>query len=106
MVTNVRSESAIETPRVGQADMKLEVVVISVLDVDRAKRFYSDLGWKLEADFIIGDEFRVVQFTPPGSSCSVHFGTGLRRDARLSTGTLSRRIRYPGRKSRACWSRC
>ncbi len=58
-------------------DMKLEVVVIPVSDVDRAKRFYSDLGWRLDADFAKGDHFRVVQFTPPGSPCSVHLGKGL-----------------------------
>jgi catechol 2,3-dioxygenase-like lactoylglutathione lyase family enzyme len=58
-----------------QIDMKLEVVVIPVSDIDRAKRFYGDLGWRLDADFVKGDAFRVVQFTPPGSSCSIHFGT-------------------------------
>jgi catechol 2,3-dioxygenase-like lactoylglutathione lyase family enzyme len=57
--------------------MKLEVVVIAVSDVERAKRFYDGLGWRLDADFIIGDAFRVVQFTPPGSPCSIHFGTGI-----------------------------
>jgi catechol 2,3-dioxygenase-like lactoylglutathione lyase family enzyme len=57
--------------------MKLEVVVIPVSDVDRAKRFYGDLGWRLDADFVRGDDFRVVQFTPPGSPCSIHFGTGV-----------------------------
>src|SRR5215218_5167965 len=64
-------------PSAGMADMKLEVVVIPVSDVDRAKRFYGDLGWRLDADFIVGDEFRVVQFTPLGSPCSIHFGTGV-----------------------------
>ncbi len=58
-------------------DMKLEVVVIPVSDVDRAKRFYDGLGWRLDADFNFSDAFHVVQFTPPGSDCSVHFGTGL-----------------------------
>jgi len=58
-------------------DMKLEVVVIPVADVDRAKRFYGGLGWRLDADFVVGDAFRVVQFTPPGSPCSIHFGTGV-----------------------------
>ena len=57
--------------------MKLEVVVIPVSDVDRAKRFYGDLGWRLDADFVTGDEFRVVQFTPPGSPCSIIFGKGI-----------------------------
>jgi len=58
-------------------DMKLEVVVIPVSDVERAKRFYGGLGWRLDADFTAGSDFRVVQFTPPGSPCSVHFGTGV-----------------------------
>jgi catechol 2,3-dioxygenase-like lactoylglutathione lyase family enzyme len=75
--TQVRSETAIETPIARKVDMKLEVVVIPVSDVDRAKRFYGSLGWRLDADFIVGDEFRVVQLTPPGSPCSIHFGTGL-----------------------------
>ena len=57
--------------------MKLEVVVIPVSDVDRAKRFYGGLGWRLDADFVVGDEFRGIQFTPPGSPCSIQFGTGI-----------------------------
>ena len=60
--------------QVRAADMKLEVVVIPVSDVDRAKRFYGGLGWRLDADFAAGDDFRVIQFTPPGSPCSVIFG--------------------------------
>ena len=60
----------------GTVDMKLEVVVIPVSDVGRAKRFYDKLGWRLDADFVVGDAF-LVQFTPPGSPCSIHFGTGL-----------------------------
>ena len=56
------------------ADMKLEVVVLPVTDVDRAKRFYSTLGWRLDLDFSKGRDYRVVQFTPPGSACSVIFG--------------------------------
>jgi catechol 2,3-dioxygenase-like lactoylglutathione lyase family enzyme len=56
-------------------DMKLEVVVIPVSDIDRAKRFYGGLGWRLDADFVMGNDFRIVQFTPPGSPCSIHFGT-------------------------------
>jgi catechol 2,3-dioxygenase-like lactoylglutathione lyase family enzyme len=63
-------------PSAGTLDMKLEVVVIPVSDVKRAKRFYGDLGWRLDADFVVGDAF-LVQFTPPGSPCSIHFGTGL-----------------------------
>jgi catechol 2,3-dioxygenase-like lactoylglutathione lyase family enzyme len=55
-------------------DMKLEVIVIPVSDVDRAKAFYGSLGWRLDADFAAGDGFRVIQFTPPGSASSVIFG--------------------------------
>ena len=55
-------------------DMKLEIVVIPVSNVDRAKEFYGRLGWRLDADFANGDDFRVIQFTPPGSGCSVIFG--------------------------------
>ena len=69
--------TAIETPRARTVDMKLEVVVIPISDADRAKRFYSNLSWRLDADFVVGDMFRVLQFTPPGSSCSIHFGTGV-----------------------------
>ena len=75
--TQVSGETAIGTPTARTVDMKLEVVVIPVSDVDRAKGFYDGLGWRLDADFAVGDTFRVVQFTPPGSSCSIHFGTGV-----------------------------
>jgi len=68
------SSQATRDSRVARADMKLEVIVIPVSDVDRAKEFYATLGWRLDADFDSGDGFRVIQFTPPGSSCSVIFG--------------------------------
>jgi catechol 2,3-dioxygenase-like lactoylglutathione lyase family enzyme len=61
------------TAKARTVDMKLEIVVIPVSDVDRAQAFYADLGWRLDADFV-GPEFRVIQFTPPGSGCSVIFG--------------------------------
>jgi catechol 2,3-dioxygenase-like lactoylglutathione lyase family enzyme len=73
----LRSDSEVETPRARKVDFKFEVAVIPVSDVDRAKRFYGSLGWRLDADFVRGEEFRVVQFTPPGSPCSIHFGTGV-----------------------------
>ncbi len=69
--------TASNTERAQKVDMKLEVVVIPVSDVDRAKRFYGGLGWRLDADFAVGDTFRVVQFTPPGSPSSIHFGMGV-----------------------------
>ncbi|RWD50420.1 MAG: glyoxalase [Mesorhizobium sp.] len=74
-MTQVRSEAAIENAR--PVDMKFEVTAIPVSDVDRAKRFYSSLGWRLDADFVFGDTFRGVQFTPPGSLASIHFGKGV-----------------------------
>ncbi len=58
-------------------DEKLEVIVIPVADVDRAKEFYGNLGWRLDADRTAGDNFRIVQLTPPGSECSIQFGTNM-----------------------------
>jgi catechol 2,3-dioxygenase-like lactoylglutathione lyase family enzyme len=60
----------------GTIDMKLEVVTVPVSDVDRAKRFYQGLGWRLDADISAGDAFRAVQLTPPHSDCSIAFGQG------------------------------
>jgi catechol 2,3-dioxygenase-like lactoylglutathione lyase family enzyme len=69
------SSDAVATPHERGMDMKLEIVVIPVSDVDRAKGFYGGLGWRLDADFASEDgKFRVIQFTPPGSGCSVIFG--------------------------------
>jgi len=69
------SGAAAQTQHAQGVDMKLEVIVIPVSDVDRAKRFYGDLGWRLDADYPSEDGyFRVIQFTPPGSGCSVIFG--------------------------------
>ena|SRR5438552_271107 len=61
--------------------MKLEVVVIPVADADRAKRFYGDLGWRLDIDHSAGDNYRVIQFTPPGSGCSIMFGKNVSKAA-------------------------
>jgi catechol 2,3-dioxygenase-like lactoylglutathione lyase family enzyme len=66
-----------ETPEVGTIDMKLEVVTLPVSDVDRAKRFYQSLGWRMDADIAVGDAFRVVQVTPTHSACSISFGKGV-----------------------------
>jgi catechol 2,3-dioxygenase-like lactoylglutathione lyase family enzyme len=60
-----------------RVDMKLEVALIPVSDVDRAKEFYTRLGWRLDDDIVMGNDFRVVQFTPPGSGCSISFGKGV-----------------------------
>ena len=74
--TATRTKDATPATSVGKVDLKLEVVTIPVSDVDRAKKFYEGLGWRLDADFTTGDD-HVVQVTPPGSQCSVHFGTNL-----------------------------
>ena len=66
-----------ETPLERTIDLRLEAVVIPISDVDRAKRFYGNLGWRLDADFPFDNGFRVVQFTPPGSGCSIQFGTNI-----------------------------
>jgi catechol 2,3-dioxygenase-like lactoylglutathione lyase family enzyme len=76
-MTNVQEKTmttATETPSARTIDMKLEIAVIPVSDVDRAKRFYGGLGWRLDADYAAGDDYRVIQFTPPGSGSSVIFG--------------------------------
>jgi catechol 2,3-dioxygenase-like lactoylglutathione lyase family enzyme len=75
--TQISTEQATAVPSAATVDLKLEVVVIPVSDVERAKRFYASLGWRLDADFAHGDDWRVVQFTPPGSPCSIFIGKGL-----------------------------
>jgi catechol 2,3-dioxygenase-like lactoylglutathione lyase family enzyme len=70
--TEVRDDAGVVS-----VDMKLEAVVIPVSDVDRAKEFFEGLGWRLDADFPFDNGFRVVQFTPPGSGCSIQFGTNM-----------------------------
>jgi catechol 2,3-dioxygenase-like lactoylglutathione lyase family enzyme len=67
-------DDATSKASVVRADMKLEVIVIPVSDIDRAKEFYTKLGWRLDADFAAGDDWHAIQFTPPGSGCSVIFG--------------------------------
>src|SRR6202162_3107009 len=81
--------TTIETPKARTIDMKFEIVVIPVSDVDRAKRFYGDLGWRLDADFAAGDDYRVIQITPPGSGCSVIFGKNVNAAAPGSAQGLS-----------------
>jgi catechol 2,3-dioxygenase-like lactoylglutathione lyase family enzyme len=73
----VRSNEAVGTASIATLDMKLEVALIPVSDVDRAKEFYTRLGWRLDRDIVMGNDFRLVQFTPPGSGCSITFGKGV-----------------------------
>ena len=70
-----------DTASVRARDFRLEVVVLPVSDVERAKEFYGRLGWRLDADVARGEDFRLVQFTPPGSGCSIQFGTNIASDA-------------------------
>ena len=71
--TEPASQETVEAP----VPLRLEVVTLPVTDVERAKGFYQRLGWRLDADISVGDDFRVVQFTPPQSQASIHFGVGL-----------------------------
>jgi catechol 2,3-dioxygenase-like lactoylglutathione lyase family enzyme len=75
--TDASGNTSTGMPEAGAVDMKLEVVTLPVSDVDRAKRFYQSLGWRLDADIVVGDNFRVVQFTPTHSACSIAFGKGV-----------------------------
>jgi catechol 2,3-dioxygenase-like lactoylglutathione lyase family enzyme len=75
--TDAGSAAATHAAKPGTIDMGLEVVTLPVSDVDRARSFYQSLGWRLDADIVHGENFRVVQLTPPHSPCSIHFGKGL-----------------------------
>jgi predicted enzyme related to lactoylglutathione lyase len=86
--TQTSNEHGSQIATAATVDLKLEVVVIPVSDVDRAKRFYESLGWRLDADFATGDSWRVVQMTPPGSPCSIHFGKGVTKAAPGSVQNL------------------
>ena len=72
-----RSETTAQSPDTAPVDYKLEVAILPVSDVDRAKQFYTSLGWREDADFPIREDFRVLQLTPPGSPTSIIFGTGV-----------------------------
>ena len=75
--TDASSSTSAQMTEAGSIDMNLEVVTLPVSDVDRAKRFYQSLGWRLDADIVRGDAFRVVQFTPTHSGCSIAIGKGV-----------------------------
>jgi catechol 2,3-dioxygenase-like lactoylglutathione lyase family enzyme len=96
--SEVPSNDAAGSTKAENLDMKLEVVVIPVSNVDRAKEFYSRLGWRLDADRSAGDNFRLVQFTPPGSGSSIQFGVNLTSAAPpFGPGNDPRRLRHRGR---------
>lgn len=73
----LRNRPAAEAPQAETINMNIEVILVPVSDVDRAKKFYGDLGWRLDLDYVSGDSYRVIQFTPPGSGCSIMFGKGI-----------------------------
>jgi catechol 2,3-dioxygenase-like lactoylglutathione lyase family enzyme len=85
--TDVGSASSTEVAEPSTIDMGLEVVTVPVSDVERAKRFYQSLGWRLDADFSVGDDIRLVQMTPPRSQCSIHIGKGF---TTMEPGSLDR----------------
>ena len=86
--TQTSKEPAANPPTAATVDLKLEVVVLPVSDVDRSKSFYQSLGWRVDADFPGVEGFRVVQMTPPGSPCSIHFGNKVTTAAPGSTKNL------------------
>jgi catechol 2,3-dioxygenase-like lactoylglutathione lyase family enzyme len=83
--TTTESTAGSDPPAPGE--FRLEVVLVPVSDVDRAKAFYAGLGWREDADFDVSEDFRVVQFTPPGSGCSIAFGKGI---STMAPGSLER----------------
>jgi catechol 2,3-dioxygenase-like lactoylglutathione lyase family enzyme len=85
--TDVGNASSTEVAEPSTIDMGLEVVTVPVSDVERAKRFYESLGWRLDADFSVGDDVRLVQMTPPRSQCSIHIGKGF---TTMAPGSLDR----------------
>ena len=94
---DVSSEAAPRAAPVKAGEFKLEVVVLPVSDVGRAKEFYVGLGWRLDADVAPGEDLRLVQFTPPGSGCSIQFGTNISSaSARLGPEPVPGRPRRRG----------
>jgi catechol 2,3-dioxygenase-like lactoylglutathione lyase family enzyme len=85
---DMSSETAAQVPETGTVDFKLEVVILPVSDAERAKQFYASLGWREDADFVFTEDFRVLQFTPPGSQTSIIFGTGVTAAVPGSVGNL------------------
>ena len=85
--TDAGAANSTEMAEVSTIDMALEVVTVPVSDVERAKRFYQSMGWRLDADFTVGDDVRLVQMTPPHSQCSIHFGKGF---TTMEPGSLDR----------------
>jgi catechol 2,3-dioxygenase-like lactoylglutathione lyase family enzyme len=88
--TELGTASATEMAEVSTIDMGLEVVTVPVSDVERAKRFYQSIGWRLDVDLVVSDDIRLVQMTPPHSQCSIHFGKGVPGIDAMEPGSLQR----------------
>ena len=86
--TETSNGTGTQVPETRRTDMKLEVVILPVSDATRAKQFYASLGWREDADFVFSEDFRVLQFTPPGSQASIIFGTGVTSAVPGSAGNL------------------
>ena len=99
----VRTNEPSSDAGVARVDMKFEIVVIPVSDVDRAKEFYARLGWRLDADYDSGKDFRVIQFTPPGSGCSIIFGKNVTAAAPGSAQGLYLIVSDIERPALSCW---
>ena len=85
---DMSNEKSVQVPETGTVDFKLEVTILPVSDADRAKQFYASLGWREDADFVIAEDLRVLQFTPPGSQASIIFGTGVTPSVAAPVGRL------------------
>ena len=85
--TELNAATADQVPETGSIDFKLEVVILPVSDAERSKQFYASLGWREDADFVLSEDLRILQFTPPGSQASVIFGTGVSSAVPGSAGT-------------------
>lgn len=103
-IAEMRREPAVETLRAGTIDMELEIVVIPVSDVDRAKRFYGDLGFSLDLDYRAGNGFRMIQATLHGSGCSVIFGKNVTTPAPRSASYSTTRAAFCTKPVRKAWS--
>jgi catechol 2,3-dioxygenase-like lactoylglutathione lyase family enzyme len=90
MSTGESTGTSTEVPEVGTIDMALEVVTVPVSDIDRAKRFYQSLGWRLDIDLVASNDIRLVQMTPVHSQCSIHFGKGLYPFTAMEPGSIDR----------------
>jgi catechol 2,3-dioxygenase-like lactoylglutathione lyase family enzyme len=86
--TETSNGTGTQVPETRRTDMKLEVVILPVSDATRAKQFYGSIGWREDADFVFSEDFRVLQFTPPGSQASIIFGTGVTSAVPGSAGNL------------------